>query len=199
MKTKVTLTIALVALSFGVFAQSFSLKAGFTQSDVIASPEPGNLFKPAQGFHAGIVINDIKLSDKIGLQPEFLYSRQGFKVGGVGSIGLHYLQAPVLVKLQVHEKAALLVGPQVSYLANARIGVLNDLFSVSYDNAFQKVDVSGIAGVELKVADGVAVGGRYQLGLNNINKDFSITNNLNFSDVFQLRNSGFQVYLSYGF
>lgn len=199
MKKTLALSLMFVAAATIANAQSFSLKAGFNQSDVIVSPEPGNLFQAKQGFHAGIVINDLQLSDKIGIQPELLYSMQGFKVGGVGNVGLHYIQAPVMAKLQLHDKFALLVGPQVSYLANARIGVLNDLFSVSYDNVFRKVDVSGVAGVELKVTDGMSLGGRYQLGFNDINKDFKISNSLNFSDVFQLRNAGFQAYVSYKF
>lgn len=192
-------TLFLLASATIASAQSFSLKGGYTYSNALLSPEPLNIITPKSGFHAGIVVNDLKIADRIAIQPELLYSMQGFKVGGVGNIGLHYLQMPVLAKLSLNDKVSVLVGPQVSYLANARIGVVNDLFSVSYKGIFKDVDISGVAGMELKVGDAVAVGGRYQLGMNNINKDFNLGQNSSFNNFVQLRNQGFQVYLSYGF
>lgn len=198
MKKSFAFAALFTLLSVASFAQSFSLKAGYNHYDAIMSPEPMSIIKPKDSFHAGIVINDLKLSDKIGIQPELLYSHQGFKVGGIGSIGLHYLSMPVLAKLEMNDKISVLVGPQVSYLAKARVGIANDLFSVSYDGAFNKMDVSAVGGMEFKIADGASIGGRYTMGLNNINKDFQIGNN-NLSDYFSLRNAGFQVYLSYKF
>lgn len=198
MRKSLAIAALFALVSINSFAQTFSLKAGYNHFDAIMSPEPLNVIKGKSSFHAGIAINDIKLSEKIGIQPELLYSHQGFKVGGVGNVGLHYLSAPVLARLALNDRLAVLVGPQVSYLANARIGVVNDLFSVSYDGAFNKVDVSAVGGLEIKVSDDISLGGRYNLGLNNINKDFNI-GNTNVSDFVSLRNSGFQAYLSYRF
>jgi hypothetical protein len=180
-------------------AQNFSLKAGVNYSDVLASPEPLNVFTPKTGFHVGIVVNDLKISEKINIQPELLYSLQGFKVAGLGNIGLHYIQMPILAKLAMTDQVSILLGPQVSYLANARIGVVNDLFSLSYNGAFNKLDASMVAGAEFKVAENMTVGGRYALGLNNINKDFQLSSTSSFNDYFQLKNSGFQVYASFAF
>ncbi len=175
----------------------FSFKIGYNMANVIVSPEPMNLVSAKNGFHAGVVFNNIQLANKIKFQPELIYSMQGFKVGGLGNVGLHYISLPALVKLDMGSNASILFGPQISYLANARIGIGSDLFSVSYDGLFQKWDASAVAGLEYKVSDKLTMGGRYLLGLNNINKDFNITGNKSFNDYFSLKNSTAQFYLTF--
>ena len=195
--------IAAIALSIFAFvnvnAQSVAFKVGYSHSDVIVSPEPANIFTPKETFHAGIAIKDIKLTDKIGFQPELLYSMQGFKVASVGNVGIHYLSVPLLVTFPVTEGLELQVGPQISYMVNSRVGVINDLFSVTYKGLFHNFDAGAVAGVEYKVSDNISLGGRYYLGMTNVNKDFSFGNNKNLSDYFQLRNTGIQAYVSFGF
>jgi Outer membrane protein beta-barrel domain len=195
--------IAAIALSVFAFvnanAQSVAFKAGYTHSDIIVSPEPANIFTPKETFHAGIVIKDIKLTDKIGLQPELLYSMQGFKVAGVGNVGIHYLSVPLLVTFPVTNGLELQVGPQVSYMVNSRVGVVSDLFSITYNGLFHKIDAGAVAGMEYKASDNVSIGGRYYLGMTDVNKDFSLGNNKNLSDYFQMRNTGFQAFVSFSF
>jgi hypothetical protein len=195
--------IAAIALSVFAFvnanAQSVAFKAGYTHSDIIVSPEPANIFTPKETFHAGIVIKDIKLTDKIGLQPELLYSMQGFKVAGVGNVGIHYLSVPLLVTFPVTNGLELQVGPQVSYMINSRVGVVSDLFSITYNGLFHNIDAGAVAGMEYKASENVSIGGRYYLGMTDVNKDFSLGNNKNLSDYFQMRNTGFQAYVSFSF
>jgi Outer membrane protein beta-barrel domain len=195
--------IAAIALSVFAFvnanAQSVAFKVGYTHSDVIVSPEPANIFTPKETFHAGIAIKDIKLTDKIGFQPEVLYSMQGFKVASVGNVGIHYLSVPLLITFPVTEGLELQVGPQVSYMVNSRVGVVNDLFSLTYKGLFHNFDAGAVAGVEYKVSDNISLGGRYYLGMTDVNKDFSFGNNKNLSDYFQMRNTGIQAYVSFAF
>ncbi len=195
--------IAAIALSVFAFvnanAQSVAFKVGYSHSDVIVSPEPANIFTPKETFHAGIAIKDIKLTDKIGFQPEILYSMQGFKVASVGNVGIHYLSMPLLVTFPVAEGLELQVGPQVSYMVNSRVGVINDLFSITYKGLFHNFDAGAVAGVEYKVSDNISLGGRYYLGMTDVNKDFSFGNNKNLSDYFQMRNTGIQAYVSFAF
>jgi Outer membrane protein beta-barrel domain len=197
---KLIATIALTLFAFvNANAQSVAFKAGYTHSDVIISPEPANIFTPKETFHAGIVIKDIKLTDKIGLQPELLYSMQGFKVAGVGNVGIHYLSVPLLVTFPVTNGLELQVGPQVSYMINSRVGVASDLFSITYNGLFHKIDAGAVTGMEYKASENISIGGRYYLGMTDVNKDFSLGNNTNFSDYFQMRNTGFQAYVSFSF
>ena len=195
--------IAAIALSVFAYvnanAQSVAFKVGYSHSDVIVSPEPANIFTPKETFHAGIAIKDLKISDKIGFQPEVLYSMQGFKVASVGNVGIHYLSVPLLLTFPVTEGLELQVGPQVSYMINSRVGVVNDLFSITYKGIFHNFDAGAVAGVEYKVSDNISLGGRYYLGMTDVNKDFSFGNNKNLSDYFQLRNTGIQAYVSFGF
>ena len=195
--------IAAIALFFiaytNINAQSVAFKVGYSHSDVIVSPEPANIFTPKETFHAGIAVKDLMLTDKIGLQPELLYSMQGFKVASVGNVGIHYLSLPVLVTFPVTEQLQLQVGPQVSYMINSRVGVVSDLFSISYNGLFHKVDAGAVAGMEFKATDNISIGGRYYLGMTNVNKDFSLGNNNNFSDYFQMKNTGIQAFVSFSF
>jgi opacity protein-like surface antigen len=195
--------IAAIALSVFAFvnanAQTVAFKVGYTHSDVIVSPEPANIFTGKETFHAGIAIKDLKITDKIGFQPELLYSMQGFHVASVGNVGIHYLSVPLLITFPVTEGLELQVGPQVSYMVNSRVGVVNDLFSVTYNGLFHNLDAGAVAGVEYKVSDNVSLGGRYYLGMTDVNKDFSFGNNKNLSDYFQMRNTGVQAYVSFSF
>ena len=174
----------------------FSFKVGYNLSNVIVSPEPLNIINSKNGFHFGIVANSIQLGSHVGIQPELLYSMQGFKIGGLGNVGLHYLSLPILLKMDLGGNASILVGPQVSYLINAKIGIGNDLFSVSYAGIFQKWDACLVAGLEYRVNDKISLGGRYLLGLNNINKDFNLGQNNTFNDYFSLKNSTAQFYMT---
>ena len=197
---KLIAAIALFLIAFvNVNAQSVAFKVGYSHSDVLVSPEPANIFTPKETFHAGIAIKDLKITDKIGFQPELLYSMQGFKVASVGNVGIHYLSVPLLVTFPVTEGLELQVGPQISYMINSRVGVINDLFSVTYNGLFHNLDAGAVAGVEYKVSDNISLGGRYYLGMTNVNKDFSFGNNKNLSDYFQMRNTGIQAFVSFSF
>jgi opacity protein-like surface antigen len=197
---KLLVAIALFFIAYtNINAQSVAFKVGYSHSDVLVSPEPANIFTPKETFHAGIAIKDLKITDKIGFQPELLYSMQGFHVASVGNVGIHYLSVPLLVTFPVTEGLELQVGPQVSYMVNSRVGVVNDLFSVTYNGLFHNLDAGAVAGMEFKATDNVSIGGRYYLGMTNVNKDFSLGNNTNFSDYFQMRNTGVQAYVSFSF
>ena len=197
---KLIATIALSIIAFATAnAQTVAFKVGYTHSDVLVSPEPANIFTSKETFHAGIVVKDIMLTNKIGLQPELLYSMQGFHVAGIGNVGIHYLSLPVLVTFPVTEVLKLQVGPQVSYMVNSRVGVVNDLFSITYNGLFHNIDAGAVAGMEYKASENISIGGRYYLGMTNVNKDFSLGNNTNFSDYFQMRNTGVQAYVSFSF
>jgi len=95
-----------------------------------------------------------------------------------------------------------LVGPQVSYLANARVGVLNNLFSLNYNGAFQSWDASLVGGLQYELPNGLSLGGRYVYGLNNINKDFDFGDGptaRSLNDYLTLRNAVVQVSMGYKF
>lgn len=175
----------------------FGLKAGVNFANVIVSPRPGNLVNGRTDFHAGLFV-DIPLTEKVSFQPEVQYSRQGFKVvDGFGNVTMNMINVPLLLKLHVTPGVSVVAGPQISYLANARIG-LNNWFAVNYNDAFRRTGIEGVAGLEFETGDFV-IGGRYVYGFSNMNKDFSFTDNMSLNDIFQLRNSTVQLSVGYKF
>jgi hypothetical protein len=175
----------------------FGLKAGVNFANVIVSPRPGNLVNGRTDFHAGLFA-EIPITEKVSFQPEVLYSRQGFKVvDGFGNVTMNMINVPLLLKLHVTPAVSFVAGPQVSYLANARIG-LNNWFAVNYNDAFRRTGIDGVAGLEFETGDFV-IGGRYSYGFSNMNKDFSFTDNMSLNDIFQLRNSTVQLSVGYKF
>ncbi len=211
--TSFFLTILLVLAALGTNAQTkkyaasnseneeeayqspFSFKVGYNISNVTISPEPVNFVTDKKSFHAGIVAPESPIGRGIVFQPELLYSLQGFTVAGIGKVGLHYISAPLLVKLNMGANTKVVLGPQVSYLANARIGLGSDLLSINYDGFFQKWDASLVGGLEYKLNKKTSLGARYLYGLNNINKNFDLGNNT-FNDYFTMENSTAQFYVT---
>ena len=176
------------------YQSPFSIKIGYNISNVLVSPEPMNIITSKNSFHVGIA-TEKQFNKAVGIQPELQYSLQGFSVGGFGKVGLHYISMPILAKLNMGKNTSILVGPQLSYLANARIGLGSDLFSLNYDGAFQQWDASLVAGGEYKISEKINVGARYLYGLNNINKDFEWGNNSSLNDYLTLRNNTAQFYV----
>lgn len=175
----------------------YGIKGGVNLAGVRLSPNPGNLVNGLTAFHAG-VFAQVPVSSRVSFQPELLYSQQGFGVvNGLGKVTFNYLSLPLLGKLHLTDNVSVVVGPQVSYLANSRVG-LNRLISLPYRGVFQSVDFSGVAGAEVDLGP-LVVGGRYNLGFNNLNKNFNLGELVQLNNFFRIRNSTFQLSLGYKF
>ncbi len=172
----------------------YKVKFGYNLANVMMSPEPLNLITSKSGFHVGLAFDLPQTKNGIGLSTEILYSHQGFRVASVGTVGMHYLSVPLLLNLPVTKDAKISFGPQVSYLINSRLGIGSDLFSVNYDGLFKKFNADLVGGVELKVGSKYSVGGRYLLGLNDINKDFDFGKN-SLNDYMSIKNSTAQFFV----
>jgi hypothetical protein len=179
------------------YQSPFSLKIGYNMADVSLSPEPMNIISGKKSFHLGLVFPAKNLGQHVAFQPELLYSLQGFSVASVGKVGLHYLSLPLLAKLNMGQNTKVLLGPQISYLANARIGLGSDILSVKYTGAFQKWDASAVAGLEYELNKKLTLGGRYILGLNNINKDFELGTKNSLNSYLSLKNTNTQFYITF--
>ncbi|WP_298554871.1 porin family protein [uncultured Algibacter sp.] len=67
---------------------------------------------------------EIPLSTEFYLQPELLFSSQGYKVAN-GTGTLNYLNLPIIGKYYVNEELSIEAGPQIGYLLSATIQVDN--------------------------------------------------------------------------
>lgn len=126
------------------------------------------------GYHAG-AFAEIKLSDRLFLQPEVLFSqvntdtssqfRQLYQLNAstLSNIKLSYLSVPLLLNYKLNKVISLQAGPQYGILIDQNKNLLQN-----GREAFRSGDFSLLGGVQLKLAN-VRIYGRYAIGLQNIN------------------------------
>lgn len=188
-KSILLITIALFGFT-SVSAQEyvmFGAKGGVNFSTF--SGDGVNAFNDPKGrtsFHLGLVA-EIPMTDKFSVQPEVLYSGQGYDIsernnGSDVEYQLDYINVPVMAKFYVIEGLSLEAGPQVGFLVNSEIdgnpSSLNDENTISLDeDQFNKVDFGVALGASYKIRGGFFATGRYNIGLRDIYDD-SFTNNI---------------------
>ena len=145
---------------------SFGAKAGVNFASLTGDDADG--LDGRTSFHVGGVVY-IGLSEMFGLQPELVYSSQGFtaSVLGVDATGhLDYINIPVLVDVLVAEGFSLQAGPQVGILINDDLDV-DGVGSASMEA--ESVDVSIAAGAQYKMPMGLFFQARYAIGMTDVN------------------------------
>jgi len=133
-------------------------------------------------FNLGLLA-EIPVSDKFSIQPEVLYSGQGYDIADRNDANdieyqLDYINVPVLAKYYLTDGLSLEAGPQVGFLVNSEIDYnpssTNDNNSISLDkDQFNKVDLSVGLGASYKFRGGFFLDARYNLGLSDIYDDSS--------------------------
>lgn len=162
----------------------FGLKGGLNLSNWTGDTEGVDL-KARVGFSAG-AFTLIKLSEKVSLQPEVVYSTQGSKidnftanVGGTDYTGdinlnLSYINVPVMFKYYVAEKFNLEVGPQIGFLTSAKavtkLNGYNQTDTQDVKDNFETVDFGVNFGAGFDFDAHFSAGIRYNAGLANISK-----------------------------
>ena len=195
---KTIFTLALLAgLSDAAQAQhsnvSLGLKAGGAYSSFVGA-QSGNA-SGLLGFQVGAFAN-LGLSDMVALQPEVLYSQKGAKatsILGDYSTRLQYIDVP----LAIHVNADGLffeAGPQIGFLlaADNKYGA----FSNDVKSTFDDIDFGYLAGLGYQRKTGPGIGLRYNGGFTNLPKAVTVGGTTFQSNI---RNSVFQLYLTYSF
>lgn len=180
------LAIALVAGTIS-FAQGVGFKAGANINKI-----DGKGFK--EEFRYGYSLGgfaELYFNKVWGLQPEVLFNQYQTRTsndfnevvpGGTGDlkgVKLNYLSIPLLLNFRPVQFLTFQAGPQFGILMNRDQNLLKN-----GEQAFKNGDFSMLGGVQLNLG-GLRVGGRYQVGLNNLN-DIDNQN--------KWKNQGFQVY-----
>lgn len=193
----------LLVLAFGfTYAQKaqFGIKGGLNSSNFSGDTEGADL-KSRVGFNAG-VFAAIKLSEKITLQPEILFSTQGAEIQNVETdvngviytadvkFNLSYINIPVMFKSYVGDKFNLEAGPQIGFLTSAETSTKIDGYSQTFDedakDFFESVDFGLNFGAGYDFTKNVSAGVRYNLGLSNIFKTEEGDDSKTQSSVFSL-------------
>lgn len=186
---RVVTIMALFLLSYqGVKAQEarIGVKGGLNYSSIVGDLTDGLKFRLSG--HGGVFL-EIDFSDKFKLQPELVYSSQGFQYstdlaaiqtnGSVGeendfrtNVQLNFITIPILGKFALNDRIDLEFGPQFGFLLN-QVTKIKDLdqninaerrSSISGD--FQ-LDYGAAIGLGLRLNDHFSISPRFYIGLRN--------------------------------
>lgn len=170
MKRIILAAIAVMAFGFTNAQQTrFGIKGGLN----ITSFAGGNYYdsKSLVGFQVG-GFAEIKIIERLSIQPEVLYSTQGAKLE-VGMTNfdskLDYINIPVLAKFYVTKQFTVEAGPQIGFLVSAKSNG-NDA-----KDLYKSADTGFNFGAGYNFTDNVSVNLRYTVGISNI-EDYNIDN-----------------------
>jgi hypothetical protein len=158
----------------------FGIKGGLNYTTVTKGDFKEGL-DPRTSFYIGFV-GEIPLAGKVlSLQPEILYSRQGFE-SNFAFLGTNYkeeyqvdyINIPILLKLHAGNVLSFEAGPQFGLKINEKVVSNNTEFEVDNINEF---DTALAGGVSLNFNE-FFISGRYTYSLNEIIKDSNSKNSV---------------------
>jgi len=167
---KIILSVVFAGASVYAFAQEFAvgIKGGPNFANINTEQSVGANYENRTGFHLGGFA--LIRGEKIGFQPEVLFSQQGSTITYSGKPDLKsnfsYVNVPLVVKLYTIAGINLQVGPQFGFLTSAKV---ND---EELQDELKKTDVSLALGVGWDLPFGLTLDGRYNWGLSDINENF---------------------------
>jgi len=166
----------------------FGLKGGLNYSSIVGDLTDG--FKFRFSGHGGIFL-EIDFSEKFKLQPELLYSSQGFQFstdlasiqtgGSTGdendfrtNVQLNFITVPILGKFALNDRLDVEFGPQFGFLIN-QVRKIKELDQASNVNIDRKSTVSGdfqldygaAVGLGIRLSDDLSVAPRIYVGFRN--------------------------------
>ena len=171
MKVKLLIISALTLCTNLTFAQGFKIgvKVGASVNK-ITGQSFNNQF--SFGYHVGGFAT-IKISDKIGIQPEVLINQTNvdtsskfsdiYAFNKVNGVKLNQLSIPLLLNYSPNKFVSFQVGPQYSILMNK-----DKTFIANGKDAFKTGDFSMLGGIQLNITK-IRVYARYAVGLSNLN------------------------------
>ena len=121
------------------------------------------------GFHIGLY-GESFISESFSIQPELLYSQQGYKItnsSGTFTQKLDYINLPIMLKAYPSKNFFLEAGPQIG-LAVSHKEEYDGLFSSSQEYDPNSFDWGLNFGGGFKTNSGISLSARYHLGLGDL-------------------------------
>jgi hypothetical protein len=168
---KLLFIVAMIPVSFLVKAQhvQFGLKGGLNVASVHVENNSPSI-DPRVSAHVGGLAH-IHLSKEFALQPELVFSGQGFIVDANGNADQHYklnyINLPVLVQFMTQSGFRIETGPQLGVLASAKLKAGS--VEIDVKDSYKTVDFAWALGVGYVTKSGFGVDARYNLGISKIN------------------------------
>lgn len=179
------LGILIIPLSSKLNAQSinFGVKGGLNITSLTGNVNDN--VKSRVTFHAG-ALAEIAFSDMFSIQPELLYSSQGYKY--LNDKGINdYLNVPIMGKFYPIEGLHIEMGPQLGFLLTAK--EKNKARTQDVKEGYKTFDFGLNFGAGYKLEDlNLLFGLRYNLGLSKVLKSNS-----------KIKNGVFQISVGYLF
>lgn len=175
------LAIIFLTSVVSVSAQAnFGIKGGVNFASILGDTPSGLRYRTS--FNVGIVA-EIEASSNTSIQPEIMYSGQGFHfngglVGGINGVvleednyELNYLNIPVVFKYYINDELTLESGPQVGFLLSAKTqdGTVD---SSTLEDNLTTATFDFVIGFGYKFENGFNLNARYIAGLSNIWKGY---------------------------
>ncbi len=155
---------------------SFGAKAGANFASL--NGDDADNLDGRTGFHVGGVVN-IGISEIFAVQPEILYSSQGYKFNSAfGDVKgmLDYINIPILADITVVDGLSLQGGPQVGINISAKAkadGETGDIDDV------ETLDIGFGGGAQYRLPDmGLFFQARYVIGFSDVITDVTAKNNV---------------------
>ncbi|MDX1542498.1 MAG: porin family protein [Christiangramia sp.] len=195
-KTFLLVAIAIFGLGASANAQeywNFGIKGGANFTNMSSDGFEDN--NSRTGFHLGLLA-EIPVSDRFSIQPEALYSTQGFEVetsSYTDEYKLDYIQVPLIAKIYLIDGFAVEAGPSFNFLVNEEYEYESGLLDIENDSELaSSFEFGGALGLSYKFNNGFFLSGRYTKGFTNVydSDDF---------DDDAIKNNGFQVGLGLQF
>ena len=169
---KVFLLLTLVSGSLLLKAQhvELGLKGGLNVA-TISYPSTNSNIDPRISVNLGGLAH-IHLSKEFAVQPELLFSGQGYKQTKsdvVYKTNLNYVQLPILLQYLIGTGFRIETGPQFGALLSAKYKA-GDV-SVDVKDHYKKIDAAWVFGAGYLTSSGFGIDARYNLGLSKINND----------------------------
>ncbi len=189
-KSLALLAVALALTTFS-FAQGFHL--GFKAGANILKVDGKSFSDEFQfGYHLG-AFAEININQKWGIQPELLWNQTNYRTAdnfddlypnGKSDVEgkLNYISIPILLTYRPVKLLSLQLGPQFGIMTSQDKDLLGET-----KEAFKSGDFSMLGGAQLNLG-ALRVGGRYVVGLTNIN---------DIDNKEKWKNQGFQLYLGF--
>lgn len=164
-----TKVVTLSLLLFFAYAQiqaqevTFGGKIGGNYATVIG--DNSSTYDPSTALMVG-VMSEITISQKFSVQPEIVFSRQGFNSDAI-SLKINYTNLPVLAKYYIVKGFSIEAGPQIGFrtiaIATTPIG------KIDARDRVKPIDLGVCGGIGYKLESGLNFGARVNYGFSNIN------------------------------
>ncbi|WP_417886189.1 porin family protein [Zunongwangia sp.] len=194
MKKSILLFVLVLGGALSMNAQeawNFGVKGGVNIADFTGDDFSSDNSRTS--FNVGLLA-EIPLADKFSLQPEVMYSGQGYDIAEIDQdnfvdtdenveFQLDYINVPVLAKIYLVDGLSVQAGPSFNFKVNEEIdykptddgGDIDITDGVAEAKDFE---FGGAAGLEYKFNNGLFIQGRYNYGFTDTFEDRDIHNSV---------------------